>query len=345
MNSVNKTKRGQAPFNDEKAKRGLAPFAVIMFDSILLIGFGAPEREEDIVPFLTGILDGHAISPQRFDQVLANYRLLGNRSPYNELARRQAQALKSWLTGHKISLPVFLGMRNWHPYLKETLHQMKERNCERTFGIVLAPHRSPASFDRYLAGVEAAKAAAGYEKLKVDYAPAWHLHPLFIEALSERVRQVLNKIDFEKSKIIEFVFTAHSLPLSMARQSNYEGDIRDTARAVMENFYGFHWHVAYQSRSGKPDDLWLGPDINLLIGERAKAGVNCLVVIPAGFLCDHVEVLYDLDVLAKETASRHKIQLERALTVMDHPKFIEMLGSVILSGPKGPLRGAKDLAL
>lgn len=295
-------------------------------DAVLLIGFGGPENEAEIIPFLESVLKGRAVPRERFEEVAGHYRRMGGKSPYNELTLRQRDALQVYLKEQGIFLPVYVGMRTWRPWIKDVVREMFDRGIRRPLGIILAPHRCEASFERYLKCVEDAVIENKLSGFDIDYAGPWFDHPLFIEAIAERMRETLGKSEPLKSSETLFLFSAHSIPQSMADLSRYAAEIIETSRKVMLSFPDYRWEVVYQSRSGNPRDTWLGPDIGDRIRRLAENGVKTAMAVPAGFLCDHVEVLYDLDCEARDIADRCGIHFIRVPTVMDHPRFIAMLG-------------------
>ena len=280
------------------------------FDHILLIGFGGPERPEEVRPFLEQVTRGTRIPEARIREVERHYEQIGGRSPYNDQARLVAGKL-----GTQIKLPLFLGMRNWPPFLKDVIPEIKAKGLKNGIGIVLAPHRSEASFGRYVRSVEEIKAGT------YEYLEPWHNHPLFIKAQAERISEI-----GVKGTIL---FTAHSIPVSMAEQSSYAQEFEESSRLIAGELNGADWTTGYQSRSGRPADPWLGPDVASRMEEIAKRGGRTVVVVPVGFVCDNAEILYDLDIQAREAARKSGLEYRRAGTVSDHPDFIEMLAELI----------------
>ncbi len=287
-------------------------------DAVLLIAFGGPTRPDEIRPFLRNVTRGRRIPEERLEVVAHHYELLGGKSPMNELTFRQAEGLRRELG----STPVYVGMRNWEPCLAGMIRQMTWDGRRDVAGLILSPHASEASRERYIGSVDEACAAMGARAPVLRYAPSWHLHPLFIETWTESVRAVL-------TPDAALVFTAHSIPVSAANASPYVREIEETAAAIARNLDNRPWRLAWQSRSGSPRDPWLEPDVNDVIRELAAAGTRDVVVAPIGFVCDHVEVLYDLDVEARATAEQVGVRLARAVTCNDHPLFVRMLADVV----------------
>ncbi len=291
------------------------------FDHILMIGFGAPEKQKDIPEFLRIVTKGTPVPEERLKAVEHHYEAIGGGSPYTKHAAKIAEGLKQKLAAQSISLPVFTGMRNWHPFLKETLAEIKSRGLRKGIGVVLASHRSDASWDKYLRNVEEAKKEAGAE-VQYDYLGPWYDHPGFIAAQAERVRDV-------KGDGAHLLFTAHSIPVEMAEKSSYAEEIRISSELTAKQLNQTEWSLAYQSRSGNPRQPWLGPDVNSIFPELASGGVKTAVLVPIGFLCENAEVLYDLDIEAKAEAEKQGVRYLRASTVMDHPSFIAALAELI----------------
>jgi len=287
-------------------------------DAVLLIAFGGPTRPEEIRPFLENVTRGRRIPPERLDEVVHHYELIGGRSPLNELTFRQAEALRGQLG----RTPVYVGMRNWEPYLADTLARMALDGVRRAVGIILAPHANESSRERYIEAIDAGRAALGPRAPAIDYAGTWHAHPLFVDALAARARAALDTLPAGA----RLMFTAHSIPVPGSER--YVAELGETARAVAARLGDTAWEIAYQSRSGNPRDPWLEPDVNDALARLASEGARAVAVAPIGFVCDHVEVLYDLDVEATATATRLGLAFARAGTVNDDPRFIRMLAEV-----------------
>lgn len=299
------------------------------FDAVLLIAYGAPERPEDVRPYLAGILRGRRMSPERLEEVAHHYDVFGGRSPLTRLTRGQATALGQALSARGLPLQVYVGMRNWTPYLQETLAAMRDGGVRRAAGIVMAPHRSYASWEQYQENVAAARAQVGAQAPAVDYVGPWFEHPGFIGAQADRVADVLRTMPADERDGAALVFTAHSIPAAMGEQSGYPVQVAASARLVAVVLGEGNWQVAYQSRSGDPREPWLEPDVTDVLRDLAARRVRAAVLVPIGFVSDHIEVLYDLDTAARATAAGCGIAYYRAGTVMDHPAFIGMLADLV----------------
>jgi protoporphyrin/coproporphyrin ferrochelatase len=294
-------------------------------DSIMLIGFGGPTDLSEVRPFLDRVLQGRPVPRERYEEVVHHYELLGGRSPYNDLTMRQAAALRTVLGRDGIEVPVAIGMRNTPPFMDDVLRELAAKGARRTFGLILAAHRCEASWDRYQADIDAACERVGASAPELEYPAEWHNHPLFIDAAADRVRDALGRLTVQDRENTELIFTAHSIPLTMASRSPYVEQIRESAAMVAAAVGNPNWRIAYQSRSGSPRDPWLAPDVNEVL--RGLAG-HAVVVVPIGFLCDHVEVLCDLDIEAAQIAREAGVTMVRAGTVSDHPRFIEMMATL-----------------
>jgi len=302
---------------------------VSAFDAVLLVAFGGPTASDEIRPFLERVAQGRRIPPERLLEVARHYeRMPGGRSPLNELTFAQARALEAELAAGGPALPVFVGMRNWRPFLHDTLAAMADKGLTRAVGVILSAFRTEASWERYQQDVADARA-------RVAAAPAvagaWLAHPQFVDAVADRARAAFAGVPAAERARTPLVFTAHSVPVAMAGASPYVADFTTASRAVAERLGHARWSLAYQSRSGSPGEPWLGPDVGEELARLADAGERHAVVMPIGFLCDHVEVLYDLDVEARELAAARGLTMHRAAAVNAHPAFIAMLADLVRS--------------
>lgn len=297
------------------------------FDAVLMIGFGGPERPEDIRPFLENVTRGRRVPPARIEEVAHHYERIGGRSPLNELTFRQAQALQVRLQAQGYALPVHVGMRNWRPSLAEAVRRMSEMGVRRAVGLIMAAQQSESSWEQYQRNVTDAVAQTGVA-LTVEYTPPVFDHLGFIEAAARRVRECLMQIpEIHRAAL---VFTAHSIPTSDPFTVRYVEQLNTSASLVARRLGFPTWRLVYQSRSGRPQDPWLEPDVNDALRQLAPDGVTHAVVAPIGFVCDHVEVLYDLDVEAAQTARELGLTMLRAKTVNDDEGFIEALADLVM---------------
>jgi ferrochelatase len=295
-------------------------------DAVILIGFGGPIAPGEVRPFLDRVLQGRPVSRERYEEVVHHYESLGGRSPYNDLTRRQAAALRERLRADGIGVPVVIAMRNTAPFMDDALHELSERGISRAFGFLLAAHRCEASWERYQSDLDAARERVGAAAPEIDYPAPWHSHPLFVAAAADRVRDAIARLAAPDRERAELIFTAHSIPLAMAARALYVDQLKESAAMVSAAVGKSSWRIAYQSRSGNPREPWLEPDVNEVL--RGLGG-GAVVLVPIGFLCDHVEVLYDLDVEATQIARAAGVAMVRAATVSDHPSFIEMMATIM----------------
>ena len=298
-------------------------------DAVLLIAFGGPTSPEEIRPFLARVLRDHPTPPERIEEVFRHYIAVGGRSPLNDITFRQASALEKCLGQRGLCPPVYVGMRNSRPFIRESLDQMTADGVRRALGFILSPLQTEASWQRYQRDVEEAQEELGGATPSIDFCPGWHAHPLFVQAVAEQTAPVLDKIATERRHGTPLIFTAHSLPAAMANRSPYVEQLERTARLVAERLGHQRWSIAYQSRSGRPTDPWLEPDIGQVIRDLAVQNVREIVIAPIGFVCDHVEVLYDLDIEAKRIAEDLGIRFIRASCPNNHPTFVAMMADVI----------------
>jgi ferrochelatase len=316
-------------------------------DSVLLLAFGGPTRPEEIRPFLDNVLRGRPIPPARVEEVVQHYLDVGGSSPLNALTARQAEGLRAALRRDGPDLPVYVGMRHWHPMVREALAEMQRHGHRRAVGIVLAAHPSDASREAYARCVAEARQAIGDGAPAIEFVGPWFDHPLFIDALVGRVNDTMAPIPEERRARAAILFTAHSIPVAMSERSGYERSLRRTADLVARATGLAGWRLVYQSRSGNPAERWLEPDISDAIRELATsgdaagtttggaAGAVEVVVAPIGFVSDHVEVLYDLDVAARAAAAAAGVGFHRAPTPGDHPAFLRLLATLVRDHASG----------
>jgi protoporphyrin/coproporphyrin ferrochelatase len=322
------------------------------FDAVLVVAFGGPLGPADVRPFLANVLRGRRVTPERVEEVAHHYDLFGGVSPLTGLTRAQADGLATRLRAWGHDLPVYVGMRNWHPFLADTLAEMSRAGIRRAVGFIAAAHRSYSSCTQYRENVRDARAAlreAGLPDVEVLYAGDWHLHHGFVEANASRVLAALDRLAGGLRARADLVFTAHSIPRAMAEQYPYQAQYEATAAAIAgrvrtETGLALPHTCVYQSRSGRPEDPWLEPDIcDYLRAARAR-GVETVVICPAGFICDHIEVLYDLDTEAAAVARDLGLPLVRAESVNDHPAFLDTMADVVLQ-TVSRYQGARPLPL
>lgn len=313
----------QTPTPSEDAK--------LAYDSLLIVGFGGPEGLEDVIPFLENVLRGRPVPRERMLEVAEHYYHFGGVSPINGQVRALIAALRPELNRREIELPIYWGNRNWHPMLADTLREMAADGRQRALALVLAGYSSYSSCRQYREDIEKARETVGQNAPQAEKIRVFYNHPDFITANADCVLEGLNQLPETERSSTHIAFTAHSIPMSMAGTSNYELQLKETCRLVAEalGIDPTRWKLVYQSRSGRPSDPWLEPDIVDHLKALRQQGVSSVVVQPIGFLSDHMEVLFDLDEEAQQVSQEIGLRMVRADSVGTHPKFISMLGELI----------------
>jgi ferrochelatase len=301
------------------------------YDAILIIGFGGPEGREDVIPFLENVLRGRPVPRERMLEVAEHYYHFDGVSPLNGQVRSLIAALEPELKSHNINLPVYWGNRNWTPMLADTMNRMAEAGVKHALGLVLAAYSSYSSCRQYREDVQKARAVVGPDAPEVDKIRVFYNHPDFVEVNAEKVSEALAKFPEDRRYFVRVAFTAHSIPESMAGNSGYVQQLTETCRLVAEaaGVGPDRWSLVYQSRSGRPTDPWLGPDILEHLDALKAQDLLELIVQPVGFLSDHIEVLYDLDEEAQNKANELGMTMVRAGTAGTHAKFVSMLRELI----------------
>jgi ferrochelatase len=313
----------------QDAPRNMFDDSARTYDALLVVSFGGPEGMDDVIPFLENVLRGRNVPRARLEQVAHHYELFDGISPINEQNRALIAALQAELRANGPDLPVYWGNRNWHPFLEDALRQMADDGIQQALALFTTAYSSYSSCRQYREDIQRAQAAVGPEAPAVDKIRAFYNHPGFVQPNAENLRRALGQIPSERRHAAHIAFTAHSLPLSMARNCAYEAQLQETCRLVAEGTQQANWQLVYQSRSGPPHQPWLEPDIVDHLEALKAAGVEDVVVMPIGFISDHMEILYDLDTEAAQAARRLGLNMVRAATVGTHPAFIAMLGDLI----------------
>lgn len=307
------------------------------YDALLFVSFGGPERPEDVLPFLENVTKGRGVPRERLLAVAEHYHHLGGKSPLNDQNRALIAALAERFEARGIRLPIYFGNRNWSPYLASAVSEMQRAGVQRALAFITSAYSSYSGCRQYLGDIETARAA-------LPGAPAieplrrFFNHPGFIDACVERVgaarAELASRIgaDIARARI---VFTAHSIPRSMAMTSDYEKQLLSNSQLISDRLGHSRWDLVWQSRSGPPQVPWLEPDVLDHLRALHAEGTPGVVVAPIGFLSDHVEVLYDLDIEARELADELGLPFARAATVGTHPRFIDMIVDLVLERTEG----------
>ncbi|HKO42355.1 MAG TPA: ferrochelatase [Pyrinomonadaceae bacterium] len=311
-----------------------APDSSSSYDALIVISFGGPEGMNDVIPFLENVLRGKNVPRERMLAVAKHYELFGGVSPINAQNRQLIGSLQREFAANGPHLPIYFGNRNWHPLLPDTLSQMRNDGVRKALAFVTSAYSSYSGCRQYLENIEAACASVP-DAPQVEKIRAFYNHPEFIRANVEQIEAALAEFPEKQREDIHVVFTAHSIPHSMAASCDYARQLEETARLIFLQLGDGKvgpsgYSLAYQSRSGSPAQPWLEPDICDHLKTLQTAGIADVVVAPIGFVSDHVEVLYDLDHEAQEVAKQLGINMRRARTAGSHPAFVKMVRELVL---------------
>lgn len=295
------------------------------YDALLVVSFGGPKGMDDVIPFLENVLRGRNVPRERMLQVARHYELFGGVSPINQQNRELIAALEQELEKHGPRLPIYWGNRNWHPMLADTIRQMASDGIQNALAFVTSAYSSYSSCRQYLQNISDAREQVGATAPRVEKLRAFYNHPLFIEANVDHIREAIRQPQHPN-----LVFTAHSIPESMAANCDYVAQLTETGNLIAQELNIQNWQLVYQSRSGSPSQPWLGPDICDHLKDLRSVGVTEVVVAPIGFVSDHMEVVYDLDVEARKVANEIGMKLVRAKTAGTHPAFVRMIRELML---------------
>jgi len=305
------------------------------YDALLVVSFGGPEGPDDVLPFLENVTRGRGVPRERLLEVAEHYRHFGGISPINEQNRRLVAAVREELAVRGPALPVYWGNRNWHPLLADVLAVMARDGIRRALAFVTSAYASYSACRQYQDDIAAARAAVGARAPVVDKLRHYFDHPGFIEPQVDAVRGVLARLPAGRRDSTRLIFTAHSVPVAMAAASGptgglYPAQLAEAARLVASAAapdLGFD--LAWQSRSGPPQVPWLEPDIEAVLAGLPAQGVTDVVVVPIGFVSDHVEVRFDLDIEAARAAQALGLGFHRTRTAGDDPRFAAMVAGLV----------------
>ena len=317
------------------------------YDAFLLVSFGGPEGPDDVMPFLENVLRGKPVPRERMLEVAEHYHQFGGISPINEQNRQLISALETEFAQHGIDLPIYWGNRNWHPMLPDTMRQMALDGRKRVLAFFTSAYSSYSGCRQYRENIASAQAQVGPIAPRVDRIRMFFNHPGFIEVTSQNVANALQEIPAGRHATTQLVFTAHSIPMSMAENCEYVNQLRETSRLVAAEIGHSNWQLVYQSRSGPPSQPWLEPDVCDHLRELKAAGkATDVVVAPIGFVSDHLEVLYDLDTEAKDVCAEIGLGMVRAATPGNDPRYISMVRELVAErrSTEGPRPVVGELA-
>ena len=295
--------------------------------AILLLAFGGPRSLDEVESFLTHLFKGRNPSPEQLERVKERYRLIGGSSPLPEITHRQAMALEKKLKFKGYPLKSYVGMRYGNPFIEETLNEIIQNGHQEVFALPMTPFRSRFTTDAYREELNRANETLG-NPLKIHFIEGWHCHPLFLQAVGERIEEGLAPFSWEEKKKVHLIFTAHSLPESIIKNDPYVEDLKEAVNGVLKKIGSFQWHMAFQSQGGGPE-RWIGPDVETVLIELKKVQVKSILMIPIGFVSDHIEVLYDLDLFYREKAQSMGMVIRRTPSLNDSERFIEALASIV----------------
>jgi ferrochelatase len=300
------------------------------YDAILIISFGGPEGMGDVIPFLENVLRGRNVPRERMLQVAQHYELFAGVSPINGQNRKLIAALQAELEANGPRLPIYWGNRNWQPMLADTMQQMADDGIKNALAFVTSAYSSYSSCRQYLEDIARAQAVVGPTAPQVAKLRAFYNHPGFIEANVANVRAALEQIPEARRAAAEIVFTAHSVPLAMSMNCEYEAQLQEASRLVAKTLGHTNWRLVYQSRSGPPTQPWLEPDVCDYLRELKRNGAVDVVISPIGFVSDHMEIVYDLDTQARAVCEELGLNMVRAATAGTHAEFVKMIRELVM---------------
>ncbi len=310
------------------------------YDSFLLVSFGGPEGPDEVIPFLENVLRGKNVPRERMMEVAEHYQQFGGVSPINEQNRQLIEALTAEFKRAGIELPIYWGNRNWDPLFPDTLRKMRDDGCKRALAFFTSMFSCYSGCRQYRENIAAAREEVGDDAPIVEKVRMGFNHPGFVEAMSDSLRQAIESLDASPGDAT-VLFTAHSIPISMSDNCDYVKQLQESCRLVAEQVGVRDWQLVYQSRSGPPQQPWLEPDVCDVIDELAASHKpDALVVLPIGFVSDHMEVMFDLDEEAAAACRKQQIPFARAATAGTHPKFVQMIRELVEERCRGGERRA-----
>lgn len=302
------------------------------FDAVLIVSFGGPEQPDEVIPFLENVLRGRNVPRERMLEVAEHYYHFGGKSPINDQNRALIAALQELFDAEGPHVPIYWGNRNWHPFLADTLRQMRADGVKRAVAFFTSTFSSYSGCRQYRENIAAAQEQVGEGAPEIVKVRRFYNDPGFIGAMTDRVRAALAQF---AEPDVHVAFTAHSVPMSMASTSEYVQQLQEACGLVAAAAGLADWKLVYQSRSGAPGQPWLEPDI----GDHLRtAGKKNVIIAPIGFISDHMEVLYDLDTEVADLSRELGIHMVRAGTVGTHPLFVRMIRQLILERMEGDMR-------
>lgn len=297
--------------------------------AVLIMAYGTPSSVDRMQCYLSDIRGGRPMSEEFVAEFRHRYELIGG-SPLTGLTYDQAKKTSDVLRQRGYDWPVYVGMRHWSPWIKDAVGQMYLHGIEEAVGIVMAPHYSSMSIGRYWTKIEEAQQMHG-TAIKFSFVKSWYRQPNFLQAVENHIRAGFEKFAPEVRDKVKLVFSAHSLPARLLKMGDpYDDELKTNAQIIAERLGSVDWMFSYQSaaHTGEP---WLGPQIEDVVMDLAKEGYQHVLVAPIGFVCDHVEILYDIDIEARQIAQEHGMQLERIESMNSDPLFIEAIADAVVA--------------
>jgi ferrochelatase len=306
---------------------------------VLLMAFGGPNSEQEVEPFLQKLL-GHMVSAERFREVKHRYQLIGGHSPLLGITLQQARGLEKNLRARGTEFKVYVGMKHWHPFIAESLEEILEDGIHRVVALSLIPYESKMSTEPYVLELRRAMAASK-GKIEVSVVKGWHTHPLFLQALAEKLQEGLIQFPLEVRHRAQVIFSAHSLPKKAIAGDPYAEQIETTIKGIMGITGPLPWRLAFQSGRGDRED-WLGPEVVTVLQELSEEGHREVLMVPVGFVADNVETLYDIDILHRKQAESMGMSFRRSPCLNDSDRFIEALASIVNENLENPTWRSQD---
>ncbi len=295
--------------------------------ALLLLAFGGPRSLDEVEFLLTRLFRGKKPSPEQLERVKERYRLIGGSSPLPEITWGQAKALEERLNAKGHHFKSFVGMRYSRPLIEETVHEIARDGIDEIVALPMSPFRSRASTGAYAEELDRVRKGLK-SPLKLSFVEGWHIHPIFLDAVREKIREGLNDFDPEVRRNVHLIFTAHSLPRSLIQDDPYVQDMEASVKGVLSGLECPYWHIAFQSKGGGPEE-WMGPDVEKVLEALASQGAKEVLLVPIGFVSDHIEILHDIDIAFRQKAESLGILLKRTPSLNTSARFIEALAQAV----------------
>ena len=295
--------------------------------ALLLLAFGGPRSLDEVEFLLTRLFQGRKPSPEQIERVKERYQLIGGFSPLPKITQEQARGLEEKLKARGYPFKSYVGMRYARPLIEVTMKEILQDGITEVIAIPMAPFQSRASTGAYIEEVKRVKKNLD-EEMSISFVVGWHLHPLFLEAIREKIQEGLKEFNQEERKRVHLLFTAHSLPASIVEKDPYAKEIEASIKGVLEGIEPLPWHMAYQSKGGGHEE-WVGPDVESVLEGLSEKKILEVLIVPIGFVSDHIEILYDIDILYRKKAESLGMMLKRSPSLNFSERFIEALSSIV----------------